>query len=498
MEQKYLQMKGICKRYPGVKALDEVTIEADEGEVLALLGENGAGKSTLMNVLGGIVKNDAGEIVIDGKVANIQSVRDAQKQRIAFIHQELSLFQQKTVEENLFVDAFPMRKDLPFLIDKKEMTKRAKEIFLSLDMDIPVKAKVSSLSISHQQIVEIAGALLKDAKIIILDEPSSSLTNKEREKLNEIINKLRSEKKIIIYITHDIDAALMISDRVYVLRDGKNSGDGVAAEMTKEDVLKMMIGEKYGKEFYKTYREIADRNVLELRNISNAKLKNVSLNLRQGEILGMYGLIGSGRTEVARALFGLDPCYSGEIYVMDQQIKKPTPKIMKGLGIGYLTENRREEGLFLELAISHNISVTALKDVVKGKLGTINQKKELTQTEELIRKLQIATPSPKQLAGRLSGGNQQKVVISKWLHLNPQIFIMDEPTRGIDVGAKSEIYKLIDQIASSGVSVILISSEIEEIMGISDRILIMRDGSVQAEFDAKTAKEDDIIKFVMG
>ena len=498
MEQKYLQMKGICKRYPGVKALDNVTMEADEGEVIALLGENGAGKSTLMNVLGGIVKNDEGEIFINGKQVNIQNVRDAQKERIAFIHQELSLFQQKTVEENLFVDAFPMRKGLPFLIDKGEMTKRAQEVFRSLDMDIPVKAKVSSLSISHQQIVEIAGALLKDAKIIILDEPSSSLTNREREKLNEIINKLRAEKKIIIYITHDIDAALMISDRVYVLRDGQNAGNGVAAEMTKADVLKMMIGEKYGKEFFKTYREITGETVLELRGVSNNKLKNVSLNLRKGEILGMYGLIGSGRTEVARAIFGLDPCHSGEIHVMGKQIRKSTPKIMKELGIGYLTENRREEGLFLELAISHNISITSLKSVIKNKLGAVNQKKELTQTEELIQKLQIATPSAKQLAGRLSGGNQQKVVISKWLHLQPKIFIMDEPTRGIDVGAKAEIYKLIDQIASSGVSVILISSEIEEIMGISDRILIMRDGALQAEFDAKTAKEDEIIKFVMG
>ncbi len=498
MEEKYLQMKGICKRYPGVKALDEVTIEADEGEVLALLGENGAGKSTLMNVLGGIVKNDGGQIIIGGKKVNIQNVRDAQKERIAFIHQELSLFQQKTVEENLFADAFPMRKALPFLIDKKEMTRRSKEIFQSLDMDIPVKAKVSSLSISHQQIVEIAGALLKDAKIIILDEPSTSLTNKEREKLNEIINKLREEKRIVIYITHDIDAALMISDRVYVLRDGKNSGDGIASQMTKADVLKMMIGEKYGKEFYKTYRDISDEKVLELKDVSNEKLKNVSFSLHRGEILGMYGLIGSGRTEIARAIFGLDPCHRGEIYVMGERIAKPTPKRMKELGIGYLTENRREEGLFLELPISHNISITALKDVLKGKLGTIDQKKELSQTEEMIQKLLIATPSATQLSGRLSGGNQQKVVISKWLHLQPKIFIMDEPTRGIDVGAKAEIYKLIDSIVASGVSVILISSEIEEIMGISDRILVMRDGSPQAEFDAKTAKENDIIKFVMG
>lgn len=498
MEQKYLQMRGICKRYPGVKALDNVTIEADEGEVIALLGENGAGKSTLMNVLGGIVHNDEGEIVINGNVVSIHNVRDAQRERIAFIHQELSLFRQKTVEENLFVDAFPMQKKLPFLIDKKEMTRRSKEIFQSLDMDIPVKAKVSSLSISHQQIVEIAGALLKDAKIIILDEPSTSLTNKEREKLNEIINKLRAEKRIVIYITHDIDAAIGISDLVYVLRDGKNAGCGRAAEMTKADVLKMMIGEKYGKDFYKTYRDITGPTVLEMKNVSNEKLKDVSFELKQGEILGLYGLIGSGRTEVARAIFGLDPIYSGDVHVLGQQIKKPKPKLMKELGIGYLTENRREEGLFLELAISHNISVTALKEVVKGKLGTIDKKKELTQTEELIQKLLIATPSPTQLAGRLSGGNQQKVVISKWLHLQPKIFIMDEPTRGIDVGAKAEIYKLIDSIVASGVSVILISSEIEEIMGISDRILIMRDGALQAEFDAKTAKEDEIIKFVMG
>ena len=494
---KYLEMRGVSKAYPGVQALKEVSFAADCGEVVALLGENGAGKSTLMNVLGGIVRRDAGEIWIRGEQALLRSVADAQRLGIAFIHQELSLFKQLTVQENLFIEGFPRVRGTRF-IDRREMRAQTERIFHEFEMDIPPGIKVSKLTMGQQQIVEIAAAVLKDAKIIILDEPSTSLTNREREKLSAIVRKLRGEGKVIIYITHDLENALELCDRAYVLRDGQNAGDGFCSEMNKDDLIRMMIGTKAGKLFYKTAREIkATEIVLRLSDISTKeKLRAVNLELRRGEVYGLYGLIGSGRTELIRALYGMDKIVSGRIEIQGQEVKRPSPRKMKELGVGYLTENRRDEGLFLELGIHANITITALEKI-QNRFGILSKKRELEITRNVIDLLRIATPSPYQLSGKLSGGNQQKVVIGKWMHLAPEIFILDEPTRGIDVGAKSEIYRLIDEIARSGVSVLLISSEIEEILGICDRVGVMARGSLVANLEGEDINQPEIIRHTM-
>ena len=494
---KYLEMRGISKAYPGVQAVSDVSIDVDAGEVIALLGENGAGKGTLMNVLGGLTRSDSGEILIEGRPVGIRTVSDAAKLKIAFIHQELSLFRQLTVQENLFIEGFPRLGGTPF-IDKKKMRNECVRILRELDMDIPSDARVADLTMGQQQIVEIAGAVLKDAKVIILDEPSTSLTTREREKLADIILRLRDAGKAIIYITHDIENALELCDRVYVLRDGKNAGAGKRGEITKDDVIQMMIGSKAGKMFYKSTRAAGDGEiVLKMTDISTRnKLNHVNLYLRKGEVYGLYGLIGSGRTELIHALYGLDKLTSGKIEIKGQEIKKPSPSSIKALGVGYLTENRRDEGLFLELGINNNITITALEKI-KGRFGVLSREKELKITRDVIDTLSIATPGPYQLSGKLSGGNQQKVVIGKWLHLAPEIFILDEPTRGIDVGAKNEIYRLIDDIAKKGISVLLISSEIEEIIGICDRVGVMAHGCLVANLDGEHINQTEIIRHTM-
>ena len=499
MASRYLEMKSISKVFPGVKALQNVDFSVDEGEVVALVGENGAGKSTLMNVLGGLVKRDAGEIWINGNKAHIHSVSDAQQNRIAFIHQELSLFQQLTVTENLFVDSFSsVKAAIPFFISKSKMRQKTCEIFRELDIEIPPNTKVKDLPMGKQQMVEIAAAVLKDAKIIILDEPTTSLANKERSKLNEIIARLKKEKKLIIYITHELENAIEISDRIFVLRDGKNVGEGKSSELTKPDVVGMMIGTKAGKAFVKSQRDIMHDNVLEFKNVKTAtKLRGVSMNLRRGEVLGLYGLIGSGRTELIRAMYGLDKITDGEIIFDGKKIESFDPKSLKEKGVAYLTENRRDEGLFPELSINFNIAITDADKFSRGPLGVVNKRMETQVTEENVEKLSISTPSIYQYAGKLSGGNQQKVVIAKWLHLEPKVFVLDEPTRGIDVGAKEEIYKLIDEIANNGVSVILISSEIEEILGMCDRVIVMSKGTVAGEFEGSDITNANIIKYTM-
>jgi len=378
------------------------------------------------------------------------------------------------------------------------MKDRAEEIMKELGMDIPVNKKIAELTMGQQQVVEIAGAILKNAKIFIFDEPTTSLTLNERSRLFEIIRKFKEENKIILYITHDIENALDLSDRVYVLRDGKNAGEGKSNELTKQDVIRMMIGSKSGKQFYKSSRKISDEIVLRATNISTKdKLKNVSLELRKGEVLGIYGLIGAGRTELIHAMYGLDKTTSGEIEVKGSRVKKPSPNLMKHLGIGYLTENRRDEGLFLELGIDVNITITDLNKI-KSRYGLLSRQKQENLTKYVIELLRISTPSTSQLAGKLSGGNQQKVVIGKWIHLEPDIFIMDEPTKGIDVGAKNELYNLINEIAEKGMSVLLISSEIEEIMGICDRVAVMVNGVLVAMLEGENISQSEIIRYAMG
>jgi ribose transport system ATP-binding protein/inositol transport system ATP-binding protein len=493
-------MKAISKNFPGVKALQSVDFGIDEGEVVALVGENGAGKSTLMNVLGGVVRRDSGEIWIKGVEANINTVADAQREGIAFIHQELSLFNQLSVQENLFIDNLKaVRSGIPFIISKKKMRDKTREIFQELEINIDPATKVGRIPMHEQQMVEIASAVLKNAKIIILDEPTTSLDKNERVKLYEIIKKLKKEEKIVIYITHEIENAINISDRVVCLRDGHNAGEKNSKELTKSEVVSMMIGSKAGKAFLKTKREIKDENILEFRKIRTAKkLNGVNMKLRKGEVLGLYGLIGSGRTELIKAIYGIDKIIGGELIINGKQVKKYNPMVLKKIGVAWLTENRRDEGLFLELGVNFNISITDLEKFTQGPFSVMNSRKESVVVKNSIDKFQIATPSIYQPAGKLSGGNQQKVVIAKWLYRNPLIFILDEPTRGIDVHAKEEIYRWIDQTANEGISIILISSEVEEIIGMSDRVVIMAKGKVVSELEGDNITSSNIIRYSMG
>lgn len=498
MAGKYLEMKNISKSFPGVKALSDVSIEADEGEIVALLGENGAGKSTLMNVLGGIIKKDEGSIRIGGKEVEIGSVANATKEGISFIHQELSLFSQLSIEDNMFIEKFPKKKGSPF-IDRERIKKSASEILKSLGVDISPTTKVGKLPVSIQQIVEIGIVIYKESKIIIFDEPTTSLAISEREILYRIIRKLRDKKHVILYITHDLDDVLTLCDRMYVLRDGQNAGTAASKDVTKGDIIRMMIGDKAGKQFFKSPKELKSKElVMELKNIhTEGKLKGVNLQLRKGEILGLYGLVGSGRTELMRAFFGVDPMESGEIIVKGNRINKPTPKKIIDEGFAFLTENRRDEGLFLDKGLDFNISITDLSRIQAGALKALNGRKESDLADKVIKMFSVATPGRTQLAGKLSGGNQQKVVIGKWMSLAPEVFIMDEPTKGIDVGAKSEIYRLIDEISREGVSVILISSEIEEILGISDRVIVMANGTDVADLTGEDITKEKIIQYTM-
>ncbi|MEG1011310.1 MAG: sugar ABC transporter ATP-binding protein [Ruthenibacterium sp.] len=492
----YLEMRNISKLFPGVRALHNVQFGVDEGEVVALLGENGAGKSTLMNVLGGILKKTEGQIMIGGTEVSIKNVHDAQTLGIAFIHQELSLFSQLSVQENLFIDHF-QKKCRGLFLDKKRMQKESMEVFKLFGISIDPKKKVKNLPMGEQQLVEIAAAVLKNSKIIILDEPTSSLTDRECEKLFYMMDQLRKERKLIIFITHDLEKALKVSDRVYVLKDGENAGTGISSQLEKADIVSMMIGDRKGKQFAKQPKESTGEEILSFSHVTTQKVKDVSFFLKRGEILGMYGLIGSGRTELMHALYGLDKILTGAIAVDGQEIKKKSPKTLMDLGVAYLTENRRDEGLFLEQSASTNVTITVLNELRAGPLRLIQKKKEIALTQKIIEDLHVVIPGPAQLVGKLSGGNQQKIVIGKWLHTKPRIFIMDEPTRGIDVGAKSEIYRLIDQIVQTGVSVILISSEIEEIIGMSDRVIVMANGRVAAQLQGEEITNEKIVKYTM-
>ena len=497
MADRYLEMRSISKSFPGVKALQNVDFGVDEGEIVALVGENGAGKSTLMNVLGGVIKRDTGEIIINGNTVDIRTVADAQREGISFIHQELSLFKELSVMENLYIDSLETVQSGPFL-SKKKMIDGTREIFEELDITTNPRAKVGTLPMGEQQMVEIAGAVLKNSKIIILDEPTTSLAYKERIKLHEIMRKLQAQGKLIIYITHELENAIEMSDRIVCLRDGQNAGEGRSADLTKPDVVSMMIGNKAGKSFIKTKRDISDETLIEFKNVKTAtKLNGVNMKVRKGEVVGMYGLIGAGRTELIRALYGLDKMTEGEIFFKGEKLHNPNPKSVKEKGIAWLTENRRAEGLFINLGLDFNIVATDIEKFSKGALGFINKSQEKEVAEDAREKLRIATPSMQQLAGNLSGGNQQKVVIAKWLHLNPTLFILDEPTRGIDVGAKDEIYRLIDEIANEGASILLISSEIEEILGMADRVVVMANGKVAGELEGDAINNADIIRYTM-
>ncbi len=485
-----LEMKGIDKSFPGVHALDHVDLEVKRGEVHALMGENGAGKSTLMKVLTGIYKKDSGTITYKGKEVEFHNTREAQDNGVVIVHQELNMVGDLTVAQNIFIGREPRQ---GFRIDDKKMIVDSKVLFDRLHIDIDPTEKMSELTVGKQQMCEIAKAISHNAELIIFDEPSAALTEKEIEDLFAIIRDLREQNLGIIYISHRMDEIKVITDRVTVMRDGGYVGTLVTEECTKEDIINMMVGRViYEKPKEKSLVPDDAPVVLKVEHLNAGKMvQDVSFELKKGEILGFSGLMGAGRTETARAIFGADPKQSGDIYVNGKKVEINSPLDAVKNGIGYLSEDRRRFGIVVGKSICENSTMAALEEYMSGLF--INKKKEKDVTEKFIKELDTKTPSSDQLVVNLSGGNQQKVVIAKWLVRNSDILIFDEPTRGIDVGAKNEIYKLMNRLAAEGKSIIMISSEMTEILRMSDRIVVMCEGRKTGEIRIEEATQELIM-----
>ncbi|MGI6056864.1 MAG: sugar ABC transporter ATP-binding protein [Bilifractor sp.] len=495
MGEVILTMKGIDKSFPGVHALDHVDLEVRAGEVHALMGENGAGKSTLMKVLTGIYKKDSGTITYFGKEVEFHNTREAQDAGVVIVHQELNMVGDLTVAQNIFIGREPKK---GIRIDDKKMIEDSKKLFERLKIDINPREKMKNLTVGKQQMCEIAKAISHDCKLIIFDEPSAALTEKEIDDLFKIIRDLRAQNMGIIYISHRMDEIKVITDRVTVMRDGGYVGTLITKDSTKEDIINMMVG-RVIYEDPKTHSMCPPDApvVLKVEHLNAGHMvQDVSFELHKGEILGFSGLMGAGRTETARAIFGADPKQSGKISIMgkDGQLHEVTinnPQDAVKAGIGYLSEDRRRFGVVVQKSIIENSTLACLDDFANGPF--INKAKEKKETERLIEELATKTPSADQLVMNLSGGNQQKVVIAKWLIRNSDILIFDEPTRGIDVGAKNEIYKLMNKLASEGKSIIMISSEMTEILRMSDRIVVMCEGKKTGEIRIEEATQENIM-----
>ena len=485
-------MKGICKSFPGVKALKSVSLTVERGTVHALMGENGAGKSTLMKCLFGVYGKDQGSILIEGKEVEFNSTADALRNGVAMVHQELSQALKLTVSENIWLGRFPMvAKALPF-VNTAEMRRRTLALFSKLDIKIDPDIKMEKLSVSERQMVEIAKAVSYDAKIIVFDEPTSSLTTEEADKLFKIINDLKAEGCGIIYISHKMQEILEISDAVSVMRDGELITTAPAAEMSTEKIITLMVGRELNEVYPK--REISIGEVVlvcEELSCRNKKLKGASLKLRKGEILGIAGLDGSGRTELLCALFGIYKRDGGKIFLDGKEIYNKNPSEAIKNGFALITEERRASGIFGILDIVENTTISSLPKYKRYQL--ISEKRRRTATDEYINKMRIKTATRAAKISSLSGGNQQKVILSRWLLTEPRILLLDEPTRGIDVGAKYEIYAILNDLVAKGRSIIVVSSEMPELLGICDRILVMSGGRVAGEVNARTTTQNEIM-----
>lgn len=493
MEQEFLlEMNGIDKRFLGVHALKGVNLNLKRGEVLALVGENGAGKSTLMKVLTGIHQPDGGSMTFEGKPYSVRNIRESLELGIGMIHQELNMMNHLTVAQNIFIGRESMVAD--FWINDGAMIKKARELFDYIGINIDPTVKLGSLTVGKQQMVEIAKAVSHNTKLLILDEPTAALTQSEIEELFKIMGDLKAKGIGMIYISHRMDEIKRISDRVTVMRDGEYVGTEDTDKLTKDQIIQMMIG-RVVYEDPKQKSNVADdaEVVLEVKNLcSGNTIKNVSFKLRKGEILGFSGLMGAGRTEVARAVFGADPFDAGEIFIKGQRVHIKTPADAVRHGIGYLSEDRKRYGLMLIKSVAENTALASLDRYIK--YGFISDRKMKNEARDMNAKLRTKTPSMDQLLKNLSGGNQQKVIIARWLIKNSDILIFDEPTRGIDVGAKSEIYALMSELAAQGKSIIMISSELVEILRMSDRVLVMCEGRKTGELDISEANQENIMQ----
>lgn len=496
-ETRYLlEMNQITKEFPGVKALDGVTLKVRPGTVHALMGENGAGKSTLMKCLFGIYKPDGGEIILDGRQVDINNSKDALELGVSMIHQELHPVPFRNVMENIWLGRFPMKGFGPFkIVDHKKMQEDTVKLFQDLDMDIDPFTIVRELSVSKIQSLEIAKAVSFQSKVIVMDEPTSSLTGNEVEQLFKIINQLRSRGVAIIYISHKMEEILRISDDVTIMRDGKLIGTWAAKELTTDLIIQRMVGRDLSQRFPERHNKPGGvlMKVEQLTSPHPKSFRDVSFELRKGEVLGVGGLVGAQRTELIEALFGLRAVASGEIYIHGKKVRIKTPTDAKKHRIALLTEERRVTGIFPVLNIKENTIIANL-DRYLSRFGLINDQKARVDTDQNIEKLRVKTPNHKTLIKNLSGGNQQKVLLARWLLTEPEILMLDEPTRGIDVGAKFEIYSIIADLAKQGKSIIMISSEMPELLGMSDRIMVMSDGRLSGIVDGAKATEEEIMR----
>lgn len=486
-----LSMKGITKSFSGVAALKNAALDLKAGEVVALMGENGAGKSTLMKILTGIYSKDSGEIQYMGQEVCFKGPAESEEAGISIVHQELNMMNDLTVAQNLFIGREEMN---GFLIDDKKMNEKARELFKVLKIDINPAEKIGNLTVGKQQMVEIAKAISSKAKVIIFDEPTAALTDSEIEELFKVIRDLKKQGTGMVYISHRMDEINVISDRVIVMRDGEYVGTLITKECSKDDIIKLMVGRAiFGEP--KTASNVSKDApvVLKCENLNRGKaVKDVSFELRKGEILGFSGLMGAGRTEVARLIFGADKKDSGKIFINGKEVSINTPQDAVAHGIGYLSEDRKRYGLIVDKSVEENTVISSLNDFVKGFFIDKAKSKEVSQ--KYVESLKTKTPSVSQLVKKLSGGNQQKVVIAKWLVKNSDILIFDEPTRGIDVGAKSEIYALMERLAKEGKSIIMISSELPEVLRMSDRVIVMCEGRITGILDIAEANQEVIMQ----
>lgn len=492
MGREILRMENISKSFPGVKALDDVSLKAYEGEVMALLGENGAGKSTLMKILSGVYTKDSGRILLNGEEINVLNPRDAAEKGIAIIHQELNLIPNLTVYENIFLGR---EKVNSYKVLKKDcMIDESKKLLERLRVDIDPTLRVNEISIAKQQMVEIARALSLNASVIVMDEPTDTLTDKEVDSLFDVIRELKTENKAIVYISHRLKEVFEICDRATVLRDGKLIDERMISDLDEDEIIKLMVGRTLDEQFPYLMTQVSE-NVLEVINLTNKYVKNISFSLKKGEVLGISGLVGAGRSELGKTIFGLYPIDEGEILLEGKKVEFKSPKEAIENGIMYVSEDRKSEGLVLSMDVKSNITLSSL-DKFKRAIG-LDKKKEERVTQEYREKIKIKTPSLTQKVKNLSGGNQQKVAIAKSLLTEPKVLILDEPTRGIDVGAKREIYDLLNAIKKEGHCVIMISSEMPEILGMSDRIIVMHEGVVKGEFTREEATSEKIMNYII-
>ncbi len=485
-----LSMKNIKKSFSGVAALKNAELELQKGEVVALMGENGAGKSTLMKILTGIYSKDEGSIHFEGKEVEYKTVSESEAAGIAIVHQELNMMNDLTVAQNLFIGQERMS---GFFIDDKKMERDAEELFKKLNVHIKPSAKIGELTVGKQQMVEIAKAISTQAKVIVFDEPTAALSNSEIEELFKVIRDLREKGTGIIYISHRMDEINVISDKVTVMRDGEYVGSLVTKECTKDDIIKMMVGRTV---FMDPKTESAVKEgaevVLKCEHLSRGKaVKDVSFELRKGEILGFSGLMGAGRTEVARLLFGADKRDSGKIYIHGKEVDIQSTEDAVKAGIGYLSEDRKRYGLLVDKTVEENTCLASLEKFQKGFF--IDEKKCKERSEKYVEELRTKTPSVSQIIKKLSGGNQQKVVLAKWISTNARVLIVDESTNGVDIGAKDEIHKILRDIANQGTAVIMVSSELVEILACSDRVMVMRRGRVVGILDNKDLTQEQIM-----